>query len=64
VIRSSIRYAESAERGVSILDYRPELGADYTALAAEVLERLGFGEESARASALGLELAPPVTPRA
>ena len=32
VIRSSIRYAESAERGVSILDYRPELGADYLSL--------------------------------
>ena len=27
VIRKSIRYPESAERGVSILDYRPELGA-------------------------------------
>ena len=26
VIRKSIRYPESAERGVSILDYRPELG--------------------------------------
>ena len=25
-IRASIRYAESAERGVSIVDYRPELG--------------------------------------
>ena len=31
VIRRSIRYPESAERGVSILDYRPELGADYIA---------------------------------
>ncbi|HEY1593783.1 MAG TPA: ParA family protein [Thermoleophilaceae bacterium] len=64
VIRASIRYAESAERGVSILDYRPELGADYVALAAEVLERLGFREESARASALGQQLAPAVTPPA
>jgi chromosome partitioning protein len=45
VIRRSVRYAESAERGVSILDYRPELGADYLALAAEVLERLGDFEE-------------------
>jgi chromosome partitioning protein len=61
VIRSSIRYAESAERGVSILDYRPELGADYVALAGEVLERLGFEEERVRASALGRELAPAVT---
>jgi chromosome partitioning protein len=28
VIRRSIRYAESAERGVSVLDYAPDLGAD------------------------------------
>jgi chromosome partitioning protein len=47
VIRRSVRYAESAERGVSILDYAPDLGADYQALAAEVLERLG-GFEDAR----------------
>jgi chromosome partitioning protein len=47
VVRSSIAYAESAERAVSILDYRPDLGADYLALAAEVLERLP-GLESAR----------------
>jgi chromosome partitioning protein len=45
VIRRSVRYAESAERGVSILDYRPELGADYLTLAAEILERLGGFEE-------------------
>jgi chromosome partitioning protein len=46
VIRRSVRYAESAERGVSILDYAPDLGSDYTALAAEVLERLGEFEEA------------------
>src|SRR5271170_7597962 len=40
VIRSSIAYAESAERARSILDHRPDLGADYLALAAEVLDRL------------------------
>jgi len=40
VIRSSIAYAESAERARSILDHRPDLGADYTALAGELLERL------------------------
>jgi chromosome partitioning protein len=57
VIRQSIRYAESAERGIPILDYRPELGADYVALAVEVLERTGFGEESGRASELRSELA-------
>jgi len=46
-IRQSIAYAESAERGVSILDHRPDLGADYVALADEALKRLG-GFEAAR----------------
>jgi chromosome partitioning protein len=51
VIRRSVRYAESAERGVSILDYAPELGSDYLALADEVLTRLGgFGEARNRLS--------------
>ena len=40
VIRSSIAYAESAERAKSILDHRPDLGADYLTLTGEVLERL------------------------
>ena len=40
VVRGSIAYAESAERAVSILDHRPDLGADYLALADELLERL------------------------
>ena len=39
-VRASIAYAESAERAVSIIDYRPDLGADYVAIADEVLERL------------------------
>ena len=47
VIRSSIAYAESAERARSILDHRPDLGADYVALADELLGRLS-GLESAR----------------
>lgn len=47
VIRSSIAYAESAERALSILDHRPDLAADYVALAAEALDRLG-GFEQAR----------------
>src|ERR1700692_1885929 len=34
VVRASIAYAESAERARSILDYRPDLGGDYIALAA------------------------------
>jgi chromosome partitioning protein len=47
VIRRSVRYAESAERGVSIIDYAPDLGADYQALAVEVLEHMD-GFEAAR----------------
>ena len=47
VIRSSIAYAESAERAKSILDHRPDLGTDYLALTGEVLERLP-GFEDAR----------------
>jgi chromosome partitioning protein len=46
VIRSSIRYAESAERGVSIIDYAPDLGADYLVLASEVLTRLGSFDDA------------------
>jgi chromosome partitioning protein len=46
-IRASIAYAESAERAVSILDHRPDLAADYVALADEVLARLN-GFERAR----------------
>jgi chromosome partitioning protein len=41
VIRASIAYAESAERAKSILEHRPDLGADYVALAGEVVGRLG-----------------------
>ena len=40
-IRSSIAYAESAERAVSILDYRPDLAVDYLDVADELLKRLG-----------------------
>ncbi len=40
-IRSSIAYAESAERAVSILDYRPDLAADYLNVTDELLRRLG-----------------------
>jgi len=47
VIRASIAYAESAERARSILDHRPDLGADYLAVARELLGRLD-GFESAR----------------
>ena len=47
-VRSSIAYAESAERAASILDHRPDLGADYVAVAGELLERLP-GMQDARA---------------
>ncbi|MGH2855350.1 MAG: ParA family protein [Solirubrobacteraceae bacterium] len=53
VVRSSIAYAESAERAVSILDHRPDLGADYLAVAEELLSRLP-GLEDARGRLAGL----------
>jgi chromosome partitioning protein len=53
VIRTSIAYAESAERARSILDHRPDLGVDYLALAAEVLARVdGMNGASKRLAAL------------
>jgi chromosome partitioning protein len=57
-IRSSIRYAESAERGVSIVDYRPDLGADYLSLAAEILRDIGMDQEAGRVADLRAELVP------
>jgi chromosome partitioning protein len=42
VVRQSIAYAESAERAISIVDHRPDLGSDYVRLADEVLGRLGM----------------------
>jgi chromosome partitioning protein len=53
-IRQSIAYAESAERAVSILDYRPDLGADYVALAGELLARVDLPEARQRLGALEL----------
>jgi chromosome partitioning protein len=54
VIRSSIAYAESAERAKSILEHRPDLGADYVALGGEVLGRLpGLDGARKRVSQLG-----------
>jgi chromosome partitioning protein len=53
VIRASIAYAESAERATSILDHRPDLGADYVALADEIMARVdGLG--AARPKLAGL----------
>lgn len=52
-VRSSIAYAESAERAISILDHRPDLGADYLAVADELLERLpGMTEARERLTTL------------
>lgn len=54
VVRSSIAYAESAERAVSILDHRPDLAADYVALAEELLNRLpGLADARGRLRSLG-----------
>jgi chromosome partitioning protein len=47
-IRQSIAYAESAERGISILDHRPDLGEDYISLADELLGRLGLEDARRR----------------
>ena len=47
-IRSSIAYAESAERALSILDHRPDLGEDYVQLADEMLLRLGLDDARRR----------------
>jgi chromosome partitioning protein len=53
VIRASIAYAESAERARSILDHRPDLGADYIAVGDELLARLpGFAATRKRLAKL------------
>lgn len=57
-VRRSVAYADSAERGISILDFRPDLGADYLALADDVLARLGWDAERSRVADLRAELAP------
>jgi chromosome partitioning protein len=51
-VRQSIAYAESSELAVSILDHRPDLGADYLALADELLGRLKLKEPRKRLRAL------------
>ena len=51
-IRSSIAYAESAERALSILDYRPDLATDYLAVAEELLRRLGLSAAGRRVASL------------
>jgi chromosome partitioning protein len=51
-IRSSIAYAESAERAVSIIDYRPDLATDYLDVADELLRRLGLDGPRRRLASL------------
>jgi chromosome partitioning protein len=59
-VRASIAYAESAERAVSILDYRPDLAVDYLNVTDELLRRLGMQEPRGRLESLvrnGLKVA-------
>jgi chromosome partitioning protein len=59
-IKASIAYAESAERAVSILDYRPDLAVDYLNVTDELLRRLGMQEPRGRLESLvrnGLKVA-------
>jgi chromosome partitioning protein len=58
VIRSSIAYAESAERAKSILDHRPDLGVDYLNLADEVLASIGLPEPRRKLKKLLADTAP------
>ena len=58
VIRQSIAYAESAERAVPILDYRPDRGADYLSLAGELLRRLSRQDLLERLDELSTEIVP------
>jgi chromosome partitioning protein len=51
-IRASIAYAESAERALSILDYRPDLAVDYLNVADELLRRLGENDARKRLATL------------
>lgn len=61
-IRQSIAYANSAESAVSILDQRPDLGADYVRLADELLRRLGLTGPRRKLKPL-LDAAPPPAER-
>ena len=58
VIRQSIAYAESAERAVPILDYKPDRGVDYLGLTAEVVTRLGMPERLGRLEQLRRDTLP------
>ena len=57
-IRASIAYAESAERALSIVEYRPDLAADYLNVADELLRRLGLRAARNRLSELAAQVVP------
>ena len=54
-IRASIAYAESAGRALSILDYRPDLAADYINVADELLRRLDMPQARDRLAELAAQ---------
>jgi chromosome partitioning protein len=56
VIRQSIAYAESAERAVPILDYRPDRGRDYVDLTGEILQRLEMPDRAHELERLSSDL--------
>jgi chromosome partitioning protein len=58
VIRQSVAYSESAERAIPILDYRPDRGADYLSLAAELLRRLSRPDLLSQLDDLSTEIVP------
>jgi len=58
-IRASIAYAESAERALSILDYRPDLAVDYLNVADELLRRLRLKDARKRLASLAESLPVP-----
>jgi len=58
VIRQSIAYAESAERAVPILGYRPARGQDYLSLGGEILRRLGRSDLLERLDEISVEIVP------
>ncbi len=60
-IRASIAYAESAERAVSIIDYRRDLAVDYLSVADELLRRLGLDEARERLAPLLRDSQPAVS---
>jgi chromosome partitioning protein len=59
VIRQSVAYAESAERAIPILEYRPDRGRDYLSLAREVLARLEMPDRLEELERIEAEVVPP-----